>query len=109
MKTASSSPVAPSSVKNGPKNGRKRVTFQDDCHSPSVGRNNHRTRLRVLHNIYYRAVLNLLQNISDMMNAIHYLPSGVLWGGKLPAVWVGVFGTLSSLLGLYKILPRGPR
>ena len=49
------------------------------------------------------AVLTVVESLCDLMNAIHWLPDGVLWSGKLPLVWVGLFGTVSSLIGLYKI------
>ena len=109
-----SSPTESGAAGNSPRNGGgKRVTFQDDdiitTSSSSSGSSN-KTRLRVLRGLYSRALLGLVQNLSDMMNAIHYLPLGVLWAGRLPEVMVGVFGTMSSLLGLYKILPtRGTR
>lgn len=51
----------------------------------------------------HMAVLTLVESLCDLMNAIHWLPDGVLWSGKLPLVWVGLFGTVSSLIGLYKI------
>lgn len=49
------------------------------------------------------AILTLLQSLSDLMNAVHWLPNGVLWSGKLSLFWVGLFGTVSSMIGLYKI------
>ena len=85
-----------------PKSERKRVTFQDESTS-----NN--TRLRVLRRMCFQSTLSLVRCMSDLMNAIHYLPSGVLWGGMLPRVWVGLFGTISSLMGLYRSLPCAPR
>lgn len=91
------SPPAPSG--NG--NGRKRVTFQDEVSSTA-------TRQRVLKQLFLQASLGLVQSVCDLMNAVHWMPSGFLWAGKLPTAWVGVFGTLSSLVGLYQILPRRP-
>lgn len=52
----------------------------------------------------HMAILTVVESLCDLMNAIHWLPNGVLWSGKLPLVWVGLFGTVSSLIGLYKIL-----
>lgn len=89
-------------------NGKKRVTFQDES-TTSVLSSSH-SRLRVLQVLYLQAAVKLAQNLSDMMNAIHYLPPGILWARKLPTLWVGIFGTISSLLGLYRLLtPPGPR
>ncbi|XP_054836679.1 peroxisomal membrane protein 11C isoform X2 [Eublepharis macularius] len=47
-------------------------------------------------------VLAILSNMADLANAIHWLPPGVLWAGKLPQWLVGLMGTVSSLIGLYQ-------
>jgi peroxin-11C len=82
--------------------GRKRGTFQERS-SPNQ---NSATRLRVLRSLYTRAAVGVVQSLSDLVMAVHFLPRGVLWGGRLSTVLVGLFGTLSSLIGLYKILPH---
>ena len=41
-----------------------------------------------------------LSRMSDLVNAVHWLPRGFLWGGRLPNILVGLFGTLSSVIGL---------
>lgn len=51
----------------------------------------------------HTAVLTVVESLCDLMNAIHWLPNGFLWSGRLPLLWVGFFGTVSSLIGLYKI------
>lgn len=94
---AGSGHTSPAPSGNG--NGKKRVTFQDEVASSA-------TRLRVLKQLFLQASLSLVQSGCDLMNAVHWMPPGFLWAGKLPTVWVGVFGTLSSLVGLYQILPR---
>ena len=53
----------------------------------------------------FHIILSLVRSLCDLMNAVHWLPEGFLWSGKLPIFWVGVFGTISSLIGLYKIMP----
>ena len=78
---------------------RKQVTFQDQS-----GQSGSNARLRALKVIYTRATISLVQSLSDMVNAVHFLPPGVLWSGRLPTLMVGLVGTISSLLGLYKIL-----
>ena len=52
----------------------------------------------------HMAILTVVESLCDLVNAIHWLPGGVLWSGKLPLFVVGLFGTVSSLIGLYKIL-----
>ena len=47
------------------------------------------------------AVLVLLQSLSDLINAVHWLPDGILWSGKLSPFCVGLFGTVSSVIRLY--------
>lgn len=47
-------------------------------------------------------VLTLLGNLADLANAVHWLPQGVLWGGRFPPWLVGLMGTISSLLSIYQ-------
>ena len=47
------------------------------------------------------AVLTLFQSLSDLINAVHWLPNGTLWSGKLSLFWVGLLGTVSSIIRLY--------
>ena len=84
-----------SGVESGPK---KHVTFEDQKSGSGV-------RERTLHRQRFYATLSLLQSLSDLMNAINWMPEGFLWSGKLSNFWVGLFGMISSLIGLYKILP----
>ncbi len=76
----------------------KQVTFSDQY----VGRT---TQMQKLMNRRFHIVLSIVQSLCDLMNAVHWLPGGMLWSGKLPLYWVGLLGTLSSLIGLYKIIP----
>ncbi|KFP37909.1 Peroxisomal membrane protein 11C, partial [Chlamydotis macqueenii] len=47
-------------------------------------------------------VLSILTDAADLANAIHWLPAGFLWAGRLPAWSVGLLGTISSLIGIYQ-------
>ena len=46
----------------------------------------------------------LVQCVSDLILAVHYLPQGFLWSGQLPLTMVGLLGLLSSVLGLYRLV-----
>lgn len=48
--------------------------------------------------------LTLIQNFSDLVNAVHYLPPGFLWSNQLSPIVVGIMGIISSAIGLYKII-----
>ncbi len=48
-------------------------------------------------------MVDLVQLLCDLSLAIHWMPKGFLWGERLPPTWWGLFGTLSSLIGLYKL------
>ena len=37
-----------------------------------------------------------------MVNAVHWMPPGTLWSGKLAPWQVGLLGTASTLIGVYK-------
>ncbi|XP_077573762.1 peroxisomal membrane protein 11C [Stigmatopora nigra] len=41
--------------------------------------------------------------MTDLSNAIHWMPPGFLWAGKFPPWLVGLMGTVSSLVGLIKL------
>lgn len=45
-------------------------------------------------------LLSLLSNLADLAMAVHWLPRGVLWAGRLPPWLLGLLGTVSSLLSL---------
>ncbi|XP_032902877.1 peroxisomal membrane protein 11C [Amblyraja radiata] len=47
--------------------------------------------------------LNLISNLSDLANAVHWMPRGILWAGRFPEWLVGLMGTISSLIGLYQM------
>ncbi|XP_065193273.1 peroxisomal membrane protein 11C-like [Sycon ciliatum] len=51
-------------------------------------------------------LLELVQHLADFGNAVHWMPPGFLWGGKLSQLAVGFNGVLSSLIGLYLMLAR---
>ena len=83
----------------GGRGEKRRVSFQDQLPG------NHARMLVALRGQIFVNLLRLIQSSSDLMNAVHWMPSGVLWAGKLPPTWVGLFGTISSLIGLYFSLP----
>uniref|UniRef100_A0A1B6C6C6 Peroxisomal membrane protein 11C n=1 Tax=Clastoptera arizonana TaxID=38151 RepID=A0A1B6C6C6_9HEMI len=45
-------------------------------------------------------ILTALRCTSDLIYAIHWLPSGILWSGKLSDLQVGALGTFSSIISL---------
>lgn len=49
-------------------------------------------------------LLNTLKYSADIIFAIHYLPDGILWSGRLKKWHVGALGSFSSLVGLYQVL-----
>ena len=46
--------------------------------------------------------LVLCESFSDFCCAIHWLPRGFLWSGKLSKLTVGLLGSVSSAVGLYR-------
>lgn len=54
----------------------------------------------------WNEILTSARLIFDLSYAISYLPSGVLWGGRLKTWQVGALGTVSSLIGLYQALSK---
>ncbi|XP_059486748.1 peroxisomal membrane protein 11C-like [Neocloeon triangulifer] len=46
-------------------------------------------------------LLLAIQATVDLGHAVHWLPEGFLWGGKVSTWKRGVLGTVSSLIGLY--------
>ncbi|NP_001090009.1 peroxisomal biogenesis factor 11 gamma S homeolog [Xenopus laevis] len=52
-------------------------------------------------------VLCIISCLSDLFNAIHWMPSGFLWGGSSPTWLVGLMGTISSLIGIYQTTEVG--
>ncbi|XP_053321706.1 peroxisomal membrane protein 11C [Spea bombifrons] len=52
-------------------------------------------------------VLNIISSTSDLANAIHWMPPGFLWGGCSPNWFVGLLGTISSLIGIYQTAVGG--
>lgn len=46
--------------------------------------------------------MSLLADMADLVIAIHYMPPGFLWSGKLTTFYVGLFGFISSLIPLWR-------
>lgn len=53
---------------------------------------------------YQLLMLDVVENLCDLVIAVFWMPPGFLWGGRLPALWWGLFGTVASLIGLYKMI-----
>jgi len=52
--------------------------------------------------LFLSHVLTIVHNTSDLVNAIHWLPKGFLWAGKLTSFQIGLFGLISSVLSIYR-------
>lgn len=52
-------------------------------------------------------ILCIVSCLSDLTNAIHWMPPGFLWGGCSPTWFVGLMGTISSLIGIYQTAVGG--
>ena len=50
----------------------------------------------------YSFLLSLIQYTSDLIIAVHFLPSGFLWSNTLSVTSVGLLGVISSGIALYK-------
>lgn len=57
-----------------------------------------------LHSQQRELVLDMAQNLCDLVIAVFWMPPGFLWAGRMSATWWGLFGTISSLIGLYKTI-----
>ena len=49
-------------------------------------------------------IKDLTQAGCDLINAIHWLPPGHLWSGRLSQGRVGINGFISSIISLYKFI-----
>ena len=50
------------------------------------------------------AFVTIVQCSADLVNAVNRLPSGFLWAGRVTPFANGLFGTIASILGLYRLL-----
>ncbi|XP_077441310.1 peroxisomal membrane protein 11C [Vanacampus margaritifer] len=48
-------------------------------------------------------LLSILGCMTDLSNAIHWMPQGFLWSGRFPPWLVGLMGTISSFVGLIQM------
>ncbi|XP_042560079.1 peroxisomal membrane protein 11C [Clupea harengus] len=48
-------------------------------------------------------ILGIISCLADLSNAIHWMPPGILWAGRFPNWLVGLMGTVSSFVGLYRM------
>ncbi|XP_061539763.1 peroxisomal membrane protein 11C [Phycodurus eques] len=56
-----------------------------------------------IHRQMQAELLSILGCMTDLSNAIHWMPHGFLWAGQFPAWLVGLMGTISSLVGLIEM------
>lgn len=47
--------------------------------------------------------LSIVSSAADLCNAVHWMPPGFLWAGRLPEWLVGLMGTISSVIGLLQM------
>ena len=52
----------------------------------------------------YSFLLSLIQYTSDLIIAVHLLPSGFLWSNTLSVTTVGLLGVISSGIALYNCI-----
>lgn len=60
----------------------------------------YREKLQNLSRLQLNQLLTALRCASDLLHAIHWLPEGILWAGKLKKWQIGALGTFSSVLSL---------
>ena len=47
--------------------------------------------------------LSVIESVSNLGMAVHWLPGGYLWSGKLNNTAVGTLGVIASVIGLLKM------
>lgn len=62
------------------------------------------TSVQKLKSQQFSLLLGVVQTLCDLGMAVFWMPPGFLWAGKLPALWWGLLGTISSILGLYRTI-----
>ncbi|XP_030075116.1 peroxisomal membrane protein 11C [Microcaecilia unicolor] len=67
----------------------------------SFGESSH-LKQKQLKTLVQSEVLTIMSNLADLANAIHWMPPGFLWAGQFPSWLVGLMGTVSSLIGIYR-------
>ncbi|XP_043663916.1 peroxisomal membrane protein 11C [Vespula pensylvanica] len=67
--------------------------------------NSNEINKKIKHDIQ-EELITCLCLILDIIYAVSYLPSGVLWGGFLKTWHVGALGTISSCISLYRALHK---
>lgn len=48
-------------------------------------------------------ILYIFSRMTDLSNAVHWMPPGFLWAGRFPSWLVGLLGTTSSLIDLIRM------
>ncbi|XP_074661420.1 peroxisomal membrane protein 11C-like [Tubulanus polymorphus] len=58
-------------------------------------------QIHLLRRTLHTQTVELVRNVADMMNAVHWLPKGFLWAGQLSPLISALFGTTSSVGFVY--------
>nr|XP_033813253.1 peroxisomal membrane protein 11C isoform X2 [Geotrypetes seraphini] len=69
----------------------------------SFGELSHLKRVQ-LNTLVQSEALTIMSNLADLANAVNWMPPGFLWAGQFPPWLVGLMGTISSLIGIYKTI-----
>lgn len=77
---------------------------QTKCRLSTSSEPAHTNDMQKLMNQQFTLLLGVVQTSCDLGLAVFWMPAGFLWAGKLPALWWGLLGTLSSCIGLYKTI-----
>ncbi|XP_052813709.1 peroxisomal membrane protein 11C-like [Mya arenaria] len=63
-------------------------------------------QIKVLKSQERELYLAVIEHLTDLVNAINWLPPGFLWSGKFSARFTGAMGTISSAIKLYRFHKR---
>ncbi|RZF40713.1 hypothetical protein LSTR_LSTR008662 [Laodelphax striatellus] len=65
---------------------------------------NDRLELKEIAKLQFNELLTMAQCLANLVHAIHWLPSGVLWAGRLKEWQIGILGTFATVLSLYQTI-----
>ncbi|KAK9512660.1 hypothetical protein O3M35_001035 [Rhynocoris fuscipes] len=64
--------------------------------------NSSRQTIKHISHLEVKELLTAARCFLDCIHAIHWLPPGILWAGKLKQWHIGILGIISSLISLYQ-------
>ena len=64
----------------------------------------YRKTMRDLDSLELTELFSLVKCSADILNAVNWLPKGFLWSGKFNTFATGLFGLISSLVGLAQMI-----